>query len=79
MTPSNSYEAFLNDTANGVDGSDDSLHDLGPDPDPGGSVDKGRRGVPCAVCGGVDKQDAQVSGRLDQAHDFPQGRRRLGR
>ena len=25
MTPSNSYEAFLNDTANGVDGSDDSL------------------------------------------------------
>lgn len=50
MTPSNSYEAFLNDTANGVDGSDDSLHDSGPDPDQGGSVDKGRGAcrAPCA-------------------------------
>ena len=28
---------------------------------------------------GRGQQDAQVSGRLDQAHNFPQGRRRLGR
>ena len=67
LTPSSSYEAFLNDTANGDTAGDGALNGSNGvngvnDPNDSPPIERQFRGEPCSVCGGVDNRTPKYQG-----------------
>ena len=67
LTPSSSYEAFLNDTANGdtadnlANGERNGVNGV-HDPNDSPPIERQFRGEPCSVCGGVDNRTPKYQG-----------------